>query len=49
MGLGLAAVVAGFGATTMLAGAGLVWASSGVARKEAPSFTDEADKEMASV
>ena len=49
MGLGLAAIVAGFGATTILAGAGLIWASSGVAKKDAPAFTDEAEKEMASV
>ena len=41
MGLGLAAVVAGIGASTILAGAGLIWAASGVSRKDAPDFTGE--------
>ncbi len=49
MGLGLAAIVAGFGATTILAGAGLIWAASGVQRKEAPEFTEAPQKETASV
>ena len=44
MGLALAGIVAGIGATTILAGAGLVWAAGGVASKEAPSFSEARDK-----
>jgi len=47
MGLGLSAIVAGFGATTTLVGAGLIWAARGVQRKDAPSFVEE--RELAGV
>lgn len=41
MGLALAGIVAGIGGSFILTGAGLVWATSGVSRKEAPSFTEK--------
>ena len=41
MGLALAGIVAGIGATTILTGVGLVWAGTGVAHKESPSFTEK--------
>ncbi|MDJ0952639.1 MAG: hypothetical protein QNJ81_03065 [Acidimicrobiia bacterium] len=49
MGMGLAAIVAGLGASTILAGAGLIWAAGGVQSKEAPEFADEEDKELSGV
>ncbi|MDX2344565.1 MAG: hypothetical protein QNL12_12910 [Acidimicrobiia bacterium] len=51
MGLGIAGMLAGIGATTILTGLGLVWAVGGVNRKESPNFVTDADvkKEMADV
>ena len=49
MGLALAGIVAGIGATTILAGAGLVWAAGGVASKEAPSFGEAEARDKVNV
>ena len=46
MGLGIAGMLGGIGATTILTGLGLVWAVGGVSKKDVPEFTEK--KEMAS-